>query len=109
MTTTIGDTSKEEKNVPEEVTEDKPEVITLKKPISDMGSMISEVTLTPPTNKQYRKYKTPFLIMDGAADILPDRVVKYIPGCCNIAESTVDNMSPADILVIGLSLSAFFV
>lgn len=109
MTTTLGDTSSDEENVPEEVEEELgPQVIKLKHPVKDMGELITEVTLEPPTNKQYRKYKTPFLIIDGVPDILPERVAQYIPGCCNLAESTVNKMSPADILIIGLSLSAFF-
>lgn len=109
MSTTLGEANEEE-NVPEEAAEvHSPEVVKLSYPVTDMGKLITEVTIEAPTNKQFYKYRTPFLFIDGAPDVLPDRVAKYITGCCNLAESTVIKIQPCDMLAIGLALAPFFV
>ena len=106
MPKTVGDSNEESEDT--ESSEDEPITLDLQKPIMNFSEEVKTLTFTAPTPGQYRKFKTPFLMVEGTLDPIPERVIKYLPGCCNLAEAAVGQLSLTDLFAAGIALSSFF-
>lgn len=85
----------------------------LSKPITAHGEEVAELEISEPTARDVRELGYPFMAMpgaDGQADfkLFPDVGAKYISRLAKIPMSSVDQMSPGDLMVLHTEICGFF-
>ena len=83
--------------------------LTLSRPISAHGENLHVLEFTEPTGKDVRELGYPYQMnQDESVKLLANVVSKYIVRLAGITQSSVDQMSPADLNTAAWLVAGFF-
>ncbi|EGK4138397.1 TPA: phage tail assembly protein [Escherichia coli] len=83
--------------------------LELKKPITAHGETLSVLEFDEPTGKDVRELGYPYQMnQDESVRLLAHVVSKYIVRLAKVPQSSVDQMSPADLNAAALLVAGFF-
>ncbi|KIU31108.1 phage tail assembly protein [Atlantibacter hermannii] len=83
--------------------------LQLTKPITAHGETVHVLELSEPTGKDVRELGYPYQMNhDESIKLLSGVVSKYIVRLANVPQSSVDQMSPADLNIAAWMVAGFF-
>jgi len=84
-------------------------IITLSKPINAHGEEVGELTLSDPTYAQIEKNGMPFFSTDdNEIKVDMKSALRYLPDMAGVPPSSIEQMSPPDLVKAAYGVLSFF-